>query len=62
LEKLEGRIRQQEESVQRISQELHYASGSKGFETVNNLSWQYAKAQAELEKLTNEWEKLVEKT
>jgi ATP-binding cassette subfamily F protein 3 len=62
LEKLEGRIHHQEESVQRISQELHYASGSKGFETVNDLSWQYAKAQAELEKLTNEWEKLVEKT
>jgi ATP-binding cassette subfamily F protein 3 len=61
LEKLEGRIRQQEQSVQRISQELHHASGSKGFEVVNELSWEYAKAQAELDKLTIEWEKLVEK-
>ena len=61
LEKLEGRIREQETSVQRISQELHHASGSKGFEIINDLSWKYAKAQAELEKLTHEWEKLVEK-
>jgi ATP-binding cassette subfamily F protein 3 len=61
LEKLEQRIREQEQAVQRISQELHHASGSKGFEMINDLSWKYAKAQAELEKLTHEWEKLVEK-
>jgi ATP-binding cassette subfamily F protein 3 len=61
LEKLEQRIRVQEQSIQRISQELHYASSSKGFETVNDLSWKYAKAQAELDKLTHEWERLVEK-
>ncbi len=61
LEKLEERIRTQGESVQRISQQLHHASGSKGFEIINELSWKYAKAQAELEKLTHEWEKLVEK-
>jgi ATP-binding cassette subfamily F protein 3 len=61
LEKLEKRIREQELNVQRISQELHHASSSKGFETINDLSWMYAKAQAELEKLTGEWEKLVEK-
>jgi ATP-binding cassette subfamily F protein 3 len=61
LEKLEGRIRQQEQSVQRISQELHHASSSKGFDVVNELSWKYARAQAELDKLTHEWEKLVER-
>ncbi len=61
LEKLEGRIREQEVSVQRISQELHRAGSSKGFEAINDLSWKYARAQAELEKLTQEWEKLVEK-
>jgi uncharacterized coiled-coil protein SlyX len=61
LEKLEERIREQEQSVQRISRELHHASGRHGFETINDLSWHYAKAQAELEKLTGEWEKLVEK-
>jgi ATP-binding cassette subfamily F protein 3 len=62
LDKLEQRIRDQEQSVQHISQELHYASGSRGFESVNDLSWKYARAQAELERLTGEWEKLVEKT
>ncbi len=61
LDKLEGRIREQEQAVQRITQELRHASGSKGFEVINDLSWKYAKAQAELEKLTHEWEKLVDK-
>jgi ATP-binding cassette subfamily F protein 3 len=61
LEKLENRIREQEQAVQRISRELHHASGSKSFDTINDLSWKYARAQAELEKLTGEWEKLVEK-
>jgi len=60
LDRLEKRIRAQEQAVQHISKELHHASNSKGFETINNLSWKYAKAQAELEKLTGEWEKLVE--
>ncbi len=61
LEKLEQRIRAQEQTVQRISHELQHASGSKGFEIINELSWKYAKAQAALEKLTHEWDKLVEK-
>jgi hypothetical protein len=30
------------------------------YEALNDLSWKYAQAQAELEKLTGEWEKLVE--
>ena len=61
LDKLEIKIREQEQIVQRISQQLHHASGSKGFETINDLSWKYARAQSELEKLTGEWERLVEK-
>jgi ATP-binding cassette subfamily F protein 3 len=61
LERLEKQIREQELVVQRISQQLHHANGSKGFETINELSWKFAKAQAELEKLTGEWERLVEK-
>jgi ATP-binding cassette subfamily F protein 3 len=61
LERLEKQIREQEVVVQHFSQQLHHAGGSKGFETINELSWKYAKAQAELEKLTGEWEKLVEK-
>jgi ATP-binding cassette subfamily F protein 3 len=59
LDKLEQRIREQ--AVQHISQELHHASGSNGFKSINELSWKYARAQAELERLTGEWEKLVEK-
>ncbi len=60
LSKLEERIRAQEQAVQRLSQELHHAGNSKGYEALNELSWKYAQAQAELEKLTGEWEKLVE--
>ena len=61
LERLEKQIREQELNVQHFSQQLHQANGSLGFETINDLSWKYAKAQAELEKLTGEWERLVEK-
>jgi ATP-binding cassette subfamily F protein 3 len=60
LSLLEERIREQEHAVKRISQELHQAGGSKSYESLNDLSWEYAQAQAELEKLTNEWEKLVD--
>lgn len=60
LSKLEERIRDQEKAVQRISQELHQAGGSKSYENLNELSWKYAQAQVELEKLTHEWERLVE--
>jgi len=57
---LEERIRTQEQAVQRISQELHHAGNSRSYESLNELSWKYAQAQAELEKLTHEWERLVE--
>jgi len=57
---LEERIRTQEQAVQRISQELHHAGSSRSYESLNELSWKYAQAQAELEKLTHEWERLVE--
>ncbi len=57
---LEDRIRTQEQAVQFISQELHQIGGSKSYESLNELSWKYAQAQAELEKLTQEWERLVE--
>ena len=61
LSKLEERIRSQEQAVQRISQELHHVGGRRSYEALNELSWKYAQAQAELEKLTDEWHKLVEK-
>ena len=61
LERLEKQIREQEINVQHFSQQLHHDSGSLGFKSINDLSWKYARAQAELEKLTGEWERLVEK-
>jgi ATP-binding cassette subfamily F protein 3 len=61
LSMLEERIRAQELAVQRISQQLHHTGNSMHYEAINELSWKYAQAQAELEKLTGEWEKLVEK-
>ncbi|OGN96472.1 MAG: hypothetical protein A2Z71_04020 [Chloroflexi bacterium RBG_13_50_21] len=61
LSMLEERIHNQEQAVQRISQELHHTGSSKSYEALNEISWKYAQAQAELEKLTNEWEKMVEK-
>jgi ATP-binding cassette subfamily F protein 3 len=61
LSMLEERIRAQELAVQRISQQLHHTGSSLHYEAINELSWKYAQAQAELEKLTGEWEKLVEK-
>ena len=60
LSLLEEHIREQEHAVKRISQELHQAGGSRSYESLNELSWKFAQAQAELEKLTGEWEKLVD--
>lgn len=60
LSKLEERIHQQEYTVQRISQELHGNGSKMNYDALNDLSWKYAQAQAELDKLTVEWEKLVE--
>jgi ATP-binding cassette subfamily F protein 3 len=60
LSMLEERIRNQEQAVQHLSHELHHTARSKGYEALNELSWKYARAQAELEKLTGEWERLVE--
>ncbi len=62
---VEGRIRQQELAIQRLSAELQRAGvrnvngNSQAFEQVNQLSWQVAKAQATLEELMHEWEKLA---
>jgi ATP-binding cassette subfamily F protein 3 len=57
---VEKRIRDQELAVQRLSQDLQSSGQARGFEEVYQLSWKYSQAQAELEKLTYEWEKLVE--
>jgi ATP-binding cassette subfamily F protein 3 len=65
LSQLEERIHEQEKSLQRLSRELEKAgtgsasNGRNDFERINKLSWQVAKAQARLEELLGEWEKLA---
>ncbi len=64
LEQLEQRIRDQEHSVQQLSSELQKAGQKLGqekaaFERLQNLSQKMAQAQARLEDLMSEWERLV---
>jgi hypothetical protein len=54
---LEERIREQENTVQRLSRELQKAGESLAFERLNQLSSQFAQAQANLDQLMAEWEK-----
>ncbi|MBN2147570.1 MAG: ABC-F family ATP-binding cassette domain-containing protein [Anaerolineales bacterium] len=59
---LEERIREQEYAVQRLSRELQKAGTSadgKSYERMNKLSWQIAEAQARLDGLMAEWERIV---
>ncbi|MFM8321553.1 MAG: ATP-binding cassette domain-containing protein, partial [Chloroflexota bacterium] len=59
LQQLEQRIRDQELSVQRLSKELQKAGEKASFDRVHELSNQMAQAQARLEDLMGEWERLV---
>ncbi len=65
LTMIEERIREQETAIQRLSRELEKvgkanASGEKrSYEQMEKLSWQVAQAQAKLESLMSEWERLV---
>ncbi len=59
LDQVEGRIREKEQQVQRLSSALQKAGSARAFERVNQLSWQVAEAQAALENLMTEWEKLI---
>jgi ATP-binding cassette, subfamily F, member 3 len=56
---LEERIREKEKDIQRLSGELQKAGQSGAFEKINKISWQVAQAQAALESLMAEWEKLA---
>jgi len=59
LEQLEERIREKEKDIQQLSRDLQKA-GSKGvFEHMHELSSQMAQAEAKLDDLLKEWEKLV---
>jgi ATP-binding cassette subfamily F protein 3 len=59
LETLEGRIREQEASLQRLSSDLQKAGEKQAFDRMNQISWKVAQAQAALEELMAEWEKLA---
>jgi ATP-binding cassette subfamily F protein 3 len=66
LERLEERIRKHEHAIQRLSGDLQHASqpaknGGKraGYEHTHAISQQIAQAQAELESLLEEWEKIA---
>jgi ATP-binding cassette subfamily F protein 3 len=56
---LEERIRDKEKDIQRLSGELQKAGQSGAFERINKISWQVAQAQAALDNLMAEWEKLA---
>jgi ATP-binding cassette, subfamily F, member 3 len=59
LAQLEERIREQEHTIQRLSGELERAGAGNSFDRMNKLSWQVAQAQAALDHLMSEWEKLA---
>ena len=56
---LEERIREKESDIRRLSHELEKAGANGSFERINKLSWQVAQAQAALEGLMADWEKLA---
>ena len=57
---LEDRIREKENDIQRLSSELQKVGPSGNFDRINKISWQMAQAQASLENLMTEWEKLAD--
>jgi ATP-binding cassette subfamily F protein 3 len=58
LDLVETRIREQENTLKRLSAELQKTGGSH-FERVQELGWQVAKVQARLDELMQEWEALA---
>ncbi len=59
IQQLEERIREQESTVQKLSRELHKISRANDYEKVHHVSWQMAQAQARLDELMGEWEKMA---
>jgi ATP-binding cassette subfamily F protein 3 len=56
---VEERIREKELAIQQLSSELQRAGEKQAFERMQKLSWQVAQAQAALDSLMSEWEKLA---
>ena len=59
LAMLEERIREKETDIRRLSNELQKVGQNGAYERINKLSWQVAQAQAALESLMDEWDKLA---
>jgi ATP-binding cassette subfamily F protein 3 len=59
LSRIENRIREAELSVQRIASEMQRPGNRWSYEQIHTMSTQYAQAQARLEELMGEWEKLA---
>jgi ATP-binding cassette subfamily F protein 3 len=59
MELLEERIHEQENTIQRLSAELQRAGDKQAYERVSKLGWQIAQAQAALDELMAEWEKVA---
>jgi len=58
LERLEARINQHEQAMRKLNRALQKAKG-RPYEKIQELSWEYAQAQSEMENLMAEWEKLA---
>jgi len=56
---LETRIREQEASVRRLTQELQKAGAKQDYEKAHQVSWAVAQAQATLDELMSQWESLA---
>jgi ATP-binding cassette, subfamily F, member 3 len=59
LDLIEERIRSQEAALHKLTRELHRAGELGALDQMHKLSWQAAKAQADLENLIEEWEKIA---
>jgi ATP-binding cassette subfamily F protein 3 len=59
LERLEARIREQELAIQRLAKALEKAHQPQSYEKVTGLSWELARAQAELDSLMGDWERMA---
>jgi ATP-binding cassette subfamily F protein 3 len=59
LSLIENRIREQELAVQRIASEMQRPGNRWSYDQIRTMSTQYAQAQARLENLMGEWEKLA---
>ena len=59
LNLLEGRIHAQENTLRKAIHDLQQAGEKGAYEKIHQLSWQVSQAQAGLDELMAEWEKLA---